>query len=95
MKKIIGIFKKIPVCTGLVLLIIMFILTGVMPWPISWESLGHQVIDLIIFYLVVMGVFKLFILPSIEPGKKTKITWVFLGAWVLTLVIFANVLLPL
>ncbi len=89
-KFIIDLFRKFPVCTGLLLFLIILHLSGVKNLQTPIMAIQEELRLLLFLYCFIMALFMLFILPKIEPKKREKRTWQVVITSVLALSVIAK-----
>lgn len=91
MKKfIIGLFKKFPTATGLVLLLISCHLTGIKKLTTSFGNAPETFWNIVIIYFIITFVFLNMYLPEIEEKKRESSTWTLIITSVICLTILAK-----
>ncbi len=94
MKKfIIDLFRKFPVCTGLLLFLIVLHLLDIKKLQTPMIAMAEDLSLLFFIYCFGMAFFMLFILPKTKPQKREKFTWLTVILSILVLSIVAKMLI--
>jgi len=88
MKFFIDLFRKFPVCTGLLCLVVISNLTESKDLQTPILSMQKDLLPIFFLYTLGMWFYMMFVLPSIPPQKREKTTWLLVVIGVVVLTIF-------